>query len=168
MCPDILLTEANTFMFDWNLLITVAAGLGGVMVGGYYAKKTQDERLKHTDENRFQEERMDTYVDFLSAAHTLHSIKKVRLDLNETDISINKELNMRASDNTSEIVDALQRLHLIASTEVRDIAKEVFDCAMDGLHKNKDVPLDENKYEEIRNKFRDSARKELKIDKKIK
>lgn len=157
MCTEIATEAANTFMFDWNLLITILAGLGGVMVGGFVTWKIQDRKLKHVDENRFQEQRMKVYMQMIDAGNKALA-KYAQGKTADAHVEVEKFFN------------AYQQTQLISSSETYEKASDVFN-AFRALQTNKKFIGSEKiptEYSDSVKPFIRSARKELKIDTIIK
>ena len=140
-------------MFDWNLLITALTGLGGVAVGGFVTWKIQERQLKHIDENRFQEQRMAVYQDFITAANVLIAKYSVG-HTHEIDGYAEKFMNV------------FQKIHLVASDETLEQASYLFRMVRD-MQDNNALAADVKvikKYNDMSGQFMRKARKELKIE----
>ncbi len=141
--------------FDWNLLITVLAGLGGVAVGGFVTWKIQERQLKHVDDNRFQEQRMMVYVNYMS---------------NATKALSQYNSNSNFSGALDKYTDAYENVKIIASKKTLLSADEHFKLTLKIFReknntKNEKTIMNQSKqYMVLLNNFTDCVRKELKID----
>lgn len=151
---------------SWDLVINAATGLSGVAVGGFVTWKIQERQLKHADENRFQEERMDTYTKFLSYAQTMNAINLVRLSMVSEDRyeENTKQITTKETDLIFKISPIMQKIELISSKEIRKFAGKLYELLMNDSKSDIDNPINEDEYIKVRNSFISSVRKELKID----
>lgn len=143
-----IVAEAATF--DWNLLITALTGLGGVAVGGFVTWKIQERQLKHIDENRYQEQRMEAYIQMAASSNLVISHK----------YSGNEE---GQKIHALDMIEALQKIQVISTEEVRKASVAVIEVTR---AYTPDKGNDSDPGEEYKNtvsNFWQAVRKELKI-----
>ena len=54
---------------DWVALMGILGTIAGVVVGSWTTYKIQERQLRHSDETRFQAERLDVYSRYLGATN---------------------------------------------------------------------------------------------------
>jgi len=124
--------------------------LGGVAVGGFVTWKIQDRQLKHADESRFQEQRMETYLDFITSA-------------NSAFVLLSENRKNEASDCLGDVYRALQKMRLI-STKQTTSKIDAIVAVLNSTDNTGDPDQKLEHFKAVVKDFWDVARKELKIE----
>lgn len=119
-------------------------------MGGFVTWKIQDRQLKHADESRFQEQRMETYLDFITSA-------------NSAFVLLSENRKNEASDCLGDVYRALQKMRLI-STKQTTSKIDAIVAVLNSTDNTGDPDQKLEHFKAVVKDFWDVARKELKIE----
>jgi hypothetical protein len=132
--------------------VGVLGGVGGALIGGYWANEGQEERLLAEQQAATRNVRRETYATYLQAAESLVQKSAV---LNETG-GLDTEAEQRAFIQAEGIpvLTARAAVDLVAEKEVRDAAHAMTDALEKGIEKEKE-------WTDLRQDFIDEGKKEI-------
>ncbi len=138
---------------DWVAIAGILGTLGGVIVGAVTMYKIQVKQLKHADETRFHDQRLDTYMRF--SRNVIRAMSYWRVSIHNSEV-VNKTL------------ESLQLINMVGTKSVLMHTNEVNSILVEILeleNKKENIPPQSiNQLQEAFGQFCKAARLELKVD----
>ena len=121
---------------DWVGITGILGTLGGVVVGAFGTWIVQHRQLKHADDTRFQEQRMEAYTNYLIAlSRVLAAIKMGDWDNESTNqaLSAYEVIEMIGSPETVRLADEVHKILVSTFHPKPDERKRKAEAALEGL-----------------------------------